>query len=40
MLEQNGAHQDEFLRGDHPETMFKGVLQLLHLKPQSSMPSM
>ena len=22
----DGAHQDEFLRGDHPETMFKGSI--------------
>ena len=22
----DGAHQDEFLRGDHPETMFRGSI--------------
>ena len=36
----DGAHQDEFLRGDHPETMFREALLLLLLKPQSSTPSM
>ena len=24
----DGAHQDEFLRGDHPETMFRGAFRL------------
>ena len=35
----DGMRQDEFLRGNHPTTLFRGTL-LLHLwKPQSSMQS-
>lgn len=36
----DGLHQDEFLRGDHLDALFRGVLQRHLWKPPSSMPSM
>ena len=36
----DGLHQDEFLRGDHPATLFRGASRPIHWRRRSSMQSM